>query len=62
MMRFSLSIILLIIMLVSVASPVVSSEDIDTSDSTIAALDFDVTYFHADPECPPLAGGNGGGC
>ena len=62
MMRFSLYIIALIIILVSVASPVVLTQDLDTSDSSVAALDFDVNHFHNDPDCPTSAGGNGGGC
>ena len=62
MMRFFLSLIVLIILLVSAASPIISSEDIETSDSTVAALEFDVSYHLADPECPPGGNGTGGGC
>ena len=52
-MRIFLSFVLLVVVLVSVVAPVTTTNQVQVSDDTVvAALEFEISSFHADPDCP----------
>lgn len=62
-MRMFLSFVLLVIVLVYAAIPVTTTNKVQVSeDAIVAVLDFEVSHFHADPDCPNPPSGGGGGC
>ena len=63
-MRILVTILVLFVFAVALVSPVLANqqETVQADGTMLAALDYHVGYFHADPECPPSGGGGGTGC
>ena len=63
-MQRLLVLVILVILILTAASPVVFSpvDSVEHSnDTVVAALQFEVMHLHADPDCPSSSGG-GSGC